>query len=170
MTQPEAATLYCANHPDRETLLRCNRCEKPICYQCAVQTPVGYRCRECVRSQQTKYYNSESYDLPLGAVIALVLGGVFGALSYLFLGFVGFFSFIIAFIAGPAAGGAVAEVIRRVLRRRRAQGMKIVATAAFVVGVLVIGFLLLGFPGMFLRLSTILFAALAASTLYARLL
>ncbi len=39
----------CANHPERETGLRCNRCGKPICSQCAVQTPVGYRCRECVR-------------------------------------------------------------------------------------------------------------------------
>lgn len=170
MAQPGTSTLYCANHPDRETLLRCNRCEKPICYQCAVQTPVGYRCRECVRSQRAKYYNGEGYDIPLGALIAAVLGAAFGALAYLFIGLLGFFSFIVAFIAGPAAGGAVAEVIRRVLRKRRAQGMKLAATAAFVVGLLAIGFFMFGFPGMFLRLSVMLFGAVAASTLYARLL
>jgi len=170
MTQPALPPLYCANHPDRETLLRCNRCEKPICYQCAVQTPVGYRCRECVRAQQAKYYNGESYDLPLGTLIAVVLGAAFGALAYLFLGMVGFLSFIIAFIAGPAAGGAVAEVIRRLLRKRRVQGMKIAAVAAFVVGVLAAGLFLVGFPGMFLRLSVILFGVVAASTLYARIL
>lgn len=170
MTQPGSSPVYCANHPDRETLLRCNRCEKPICYQCAVQTPVGYRCRECVRSQRAKYYNGESYDIPLGALIALALGAAFGALAYLFLGLVGFFSFIIAFVAGPAAGGAVAEVIRRVLRKRRVQGMKIAAVVAFVVGILAVGFFLVGFPGMFLRLSVILFGAVAASTLYARIL
>jgi hypothetical protein len=170
MTEPALTTLYCANHPDRETLLRCNRCDKPICYQCAVQTPVGYRCRECVRSQQAKYYNAEAYDLPLGSVIALVLGAVIGAVAYLFLGALGFFSFLIAFIAGPAAGGAVAEAIRVALRRRRAPGMKIAAAVAFVVGFLVIGFFLAGFPGMFIRLPVILFGALAASTLYARIL
>jgi len=164
MTQPAPPPLFCANHPDRETLLRCNRCEKPICYQCAV------RCRECVRAQQAKYYNGESYDLPLGTLIAVVLGAAFGALAYLFLGMVGFFSFIIAFIAGPAAGGAVAEVIRRLLRKRRVQGMKIAAVAAFVVGVLAAGLFLVGFPGMFLRLSVILFGVVAASTLYARIL
>jgi hypothetical protein len=170
MTQPTASPLYCANHPDRETLLRCNRCEKPICYQCAVQTPVGYRCRECVRSQQAKYYNGERYDVPLGVLIAAVLGVAFGVLAYLFLGRLVFFGFIIAFIAGPAAGGAVAEVIRRALRRRRAQGMKVAATVAFAAGLLAVGFVLIGFPGMFLQLSVMLFGALAATTLYARIL
>lgn len=170
MSEPVAAAVYCANHPGRETGLRCHRCDKPICYECAVKTPVGQICRECYKSAQKKYYNGESYDLPLGIIIALAMGGVIGALAYLFLGLIGFFSFIIAFIAGPAAGGAVAEVIRRVLRRRRAQGMKLGATIAFALGLLAVGFFLLGFPAMFLRLDVVLFAALAASTLYARLL
>ncbi|MEN6392186.1 MAG: B-box zinc finger protein, partial [Anaerolineaceae bacterium] len=29
-------TLYCTNHPQTETSLRCNRCDKPICTKCAV--------------------------------------------------------------------------------------------------------------------------------------
>lgn len=168
VTGPEI--LHCANHPDRETVLRCNRCEKPICTQCAIQTPVGKRCPECVRSQQAKYYNAESYDIPVGVVVAAVLGVGLGALAYLFLGLAGFFSFLIAFFVGSAAGGAVAEVIRRVLRKRRARGMKAAATIAFVAGVLIAGFVLAGFPGLFLRLPVLLFAALAGSTLYARLL
>ena len=28
---PRLAPSYCYNHPDRETMLRCNRCERPIC-------------------------------------------------------------------------------------------------------------------------------------------
>src|SRR5688572_1664775 len=39
---PAPATLYCVNHPDTETLLRWNRCERPICLRCAVLTDVGY--------------------------------------------------------------------------------------------------------------------------------
>ena len=46
------APIYCANHPAVETTLRCNRCGKPICAECAVRTPTGYRCKECVRGQQ----------------------------------------------------------------------------------------------------------------------
>ncbi|MGE5603567.1 MAG: B-box zinc finger protein [Nitrososphaerales archaeon] len=170
MTEPSSTAIYCVNHPDRETGLRCHRCDRPICYQCAIKTPVGQICPDCYKAAQAKYYNGTSTDVVIGAVIALVLGLVFGALAYMFLGLIGFFSFIIAFFVGPAAGGAVAEVIRRVLRRRRAQGLKIAAALGFIVGLLAVGFFLFGVPRMFLRLDVMLFAALAASTIYARLL
>ena len=59
---PDGYTLFCANHPDRETSLRCNRCEKPICSKCAVRTPTGYRCKECVRGQQKVFDTAENQD------------------------------------------------------------------------------------------------------------
>jgi hypothetical protein len=179
MTQVQADTLYCANHPNRETLLRCNRCEKPICLDCAVQTDVGYRCRECVGQQRAKYYNAQGYDLPVAAVIALVLGAVAGALAYAFLGRLGFFSFLIAFILGPAIGGAIAEAIRRGLQKRRARGMKLAAAVACGLGILLGGvllFLLGGAPvaaaliGAVTRLPMLLLAFMAASAVYARIL
>jgi hypothetical protein len=170
MSESSSTAIYCVNHPDRETGLRCHRCDRPICYQCAIKTPVGQICPDCYKAAQAKYYNGSSADVAIGAAISLVLGVVFGALAYMFLGLIGFFSFIIAFFAGPAAGGAVAEVVRRALRRRRAQGMKVAATLAFIIGLLAVGFFLFGVPRMFLRLDVMLFAALAASTLYARLL
>ena len=40
-------TLYCIDHPQRETALRCNRCGAPVCTNCIVRTPVGFRCRAC---------------------------------------------------------------------------------------------------------------------------
>ena len=170
MTTEISQSLHCANHPDRETMLRCNRCDKLICYQCAVRTPVGYRCKECVRTQQNVYYNGGSGDLLIGGAVALVLGGIFGGLAYAFLGLIGFFSFIVAFFAGPAAGGAVAEVIRRAVKKRRTRGMKWLAAALFVLGVFAAGILLQGFPRMFVRWDVLLFTGLGASTIYARLL
>src|SRR5215813_8342333 len=59
---PDEETLYCTIHPDRETTLRCNKCGRPMCAQCAVQTPVGYRCRECVRGIQAGYYKATQSD------------------------------------------------------------------------------------------------------------
>jgi hypothetical protein len=170
MSDPVVPPVYCVNHPDRETGLRCHRCDRPICYQCAIKTPVGQICPDCYKAAQAKYYNGSSADVVVGGIMAGVLGLVLGALAYLFLGAIGFFSYIIAFFVGPAAGGGVAELIRAVLKRRRAQGLKVAATVAFVVGLLVVGFFLLGVPRMFLRLDVMLFAALAASTIYARLL
>lgn len=40
-------TLRCYRHPGREATLRCSNCERPICTDCARDTPVGYRCPEC---------------------------------------------------------------------------------------------------------------------------
>lgn len=47
---PEPAndvTPRCYRHPDRETLVRCSGCERPICTDCMHSTPVGIRCAEC---------------------------------------------------------------------------------------------------------------------------
>lgn len=123
------ASLVCANHPNRETTLRCNRCEKPICAQCAVLTPVGYRCKECVRGQQKIFNTSRSVDFPIAGAVAFVLVGLATAV----LDFLGFWGLFIA----PVAGGGIAEVIRWAVRRRRHQNLPLVSAVAGTLGVLV---------------------------------
>ncbi len=122
------ATLYCANHPNRETTLRCNRCEKPICPQCAIQTPVGYRCKECVRGQQKVFDNSVAIDYPIAAVVSMVcVGAATAVLNY--LGFWGLF-------VAPIVGGGIAEIIRWAVRRRRSRRLSLAAILGGALGVI----------------------------------
>jgi len=121
-------TIYCANHPDVETSLRCNSCDKPICPRCAVLTPTGYRCKECVRGQQKKFDTAEWYDYPLAFTIALVLS----FLGSLLVVMIGFFTIFVA----PIAGVVIAEAVRRVTRRRRSRQLFLITTAGAVLGCL----------------------------------
>jgi len=45
----EVGIPTCARHPDRETLLTCTRCERPMCPDCLVTAAVGMQCVDCVR-------------------------------------------------------------------------------------------------------------------------
>lgn len=121
-------SLVCANHPTRETTLRCNRCEKPICAQCAVQTPVGYRCRECVRGQQKSFDNSISIDYPVAAIVSLIGVGIATAV----LDFLGFWGLFVA----PVVGGGLAEIVRWAVRRRRSRRLPLAAILGGAAGVL----------------------------------
>lgn len=46
---PPTTVPTCYRHPDRETYLRCSRCDRPICPDCMRSAPVGQQCVECVR-------------------------------------------------------------------------------------------------------------------------
>jgi membrane associated rhomboid family serine protease len=39
----------CYRHPDRETGVSCANCGRPICHECMIPAPVGFRCPECVK-------------------------------------------------------------------------------------------------------------------------
>jgi len=119
---------YCAVHPERETGLRCNKCDRLMCVECARQTPVGYRCRECVRQHDDTFFNIENADYikvaGVGFGMALVAGFV--------VNFIGWP--LIALIIGLPTGAAIAGVAMRVIENRRGRETMYYATGAAVVG------------------------------------
>lgn len=76
VVQPQSSgQVPCSYHPNVMTGLRCNRCGKPICPQCAVRTPVGFRCPDCagVRGLPTYRTSSGSLLKAAGAGLAVAL-------------------------------------------------------------------------------------------------
>lgn len=122
------AVLTCYVHPDRPTKLRCNRCNRPICVSCAIQTPVGYRCRECIRGQQQVFETAGRLDFAIAGIVA----GVSAAFATPLLSGLGFWGFLLA----PLVGGAIAEVVRAAVRRRRSRRLPLVAGIGAAAGVL----------------------------------
>lgn len=140
-------TTYCEVHPDRETGLRCNRCNRLMCAQCAVQTPVGYRCRECVREVEDKFFTGNTVDY----VIVFSVCAVMGALGSLLLSFVGFF-LLLLFFAAIFLGGIIAEAARRAVQGRRSRYTAEVGWAGVASGVLAYSLIFLGVINVFLLL------------------
>jgi membrane associated rhomboid family serine protease len=103
MTQPSegpAATGVptCYRHPDRETWIRCQRCEKPICPDCMRDAAVGFHCPDCLkeankgsRQHQALYGGERSADprlttfvlIGINAVIWLAITATGGSASQL---------------------------------------------------------------------------------------
>lgn len=122
----ETDSLTCYRHPEHETFLRCNKCERPICAQCAISTPTGYRCRECVRGQQRIFENARPADYLLASLAA-------AGLSYLgsFIpSFIGFFTLF----AAPFVGNLIAEAATRLTNKRRSVSLFQTISAAVILG------------------------------------
>lgn len=148
MTSEPLQPVFCYNHPQRETRLRCNRCERPICSECAVLTPTGYRCKECVRSQQKIFETAQALDYVAGVLIAGVLS-VIGSMACYLLGlFNSWFGFFVILIA-PFVGTIIAEAVRRATRRRRGRLLFRLVVAAALLGAL---------PPLLLDLAPFLFS------------
>ena len=149
---------FCAAHPERDTELRCNRCERYMCVDCAKRTPVGYTCRECVRGHEDKFFEGSTLDYAVVAVVSAIGGAIVAGVTFLFGGFL-----LLGIIAGPALGGMTAQIALQLTGRRRARHSGYVCAGALLAGGLIAGFFLTG-----LGIFTLLYLALAVSASFAR--
>jgi len=164
----ELNVTYCENHPHVESTLRCNRCDKPICVKCAVLTETGYRCKECVRSQQKTFDTATWIDYLLAVAIALILTYIGSLIVFR----IGFFTIFLA----PIAGIIIAEAIRRAIRRRRSKRLFQATAVATAIGgllpmlsVLALTGLSIGLGSLFFFIWPLIYTVLVTSTVYYRL-
>lgn len=183
-----SAPVYCKNHPARETLLRCNRCNDPYCVHCLVRTPVGYRCKTCLNVQQAGYYTATVFDYAIAGTVGLLASIIGGAIAAA----IGGLFFLFQIFYAPAAGGAISEIIWRSVNKRRGRFIWLVSCASFLLGSTIGAALfrlvpllftargglsvlpaLLALPvygiGAFFNIGYLIYIALAIGTVYARL-
>lgn len=160
--EAKADTLYCKNHINTETLLRCNRCSEPMCIKCSVQTAVGYRCKECIRGAQNNYFNVQSFDYPVAFFTSLIVTAIASPIISLIFESLGFyFVFFITIMLGSAAGGVLSQIVRKAVNKRRGRYLAHFSIAGIVVGILVGAVIGIFFFINVLNAYTIIFAIIA---------
>ncbi len=129
MNQEEHMTCY--RHPDRETLLRCNRCGRPICTECAVHTPTGFRCKDCIREQQKVFDTAKSSDYPIAAILAFVPAAL-GSYIEDMIGFIP--GWLTGIILGMLIAGLISTLVRKVIKGRRSGKLDLVLMVSAGIG------------------------------------
>ena len=166
--------LFCYRHPNRSTSLRCYKCNKPICSECAVKTPVGYLCPDCHREAEDAFFNAKPTDYLLALLVALPLSLLAGWMAVRFSG--GIFMILLFIFAGGAVGGFIARMSKRVMGNRRGRYIPYLVAACIVIGALVwawpwLLYFLAGNAGVIMKLAGIgvyLFTAASSAFYWAR--
>jgi hypothetical protein len=144
--------LTCSNHPNRRTNLRCNKCGKPVCSKCVRPTPVGYRCKECIREHEGSFFNATWLEYLIAAAVAFPLGLISGFIA-------GYLSWLVIFFAA-FAGSLIGRIVFQAVRRRRGRWMPHLVASAVIVGGLIPAFssiLALFFGGASFAMINLLF-------------
>lgn len=156
------ALVNCMNHVQTLTGLRCNRCDKPVCAKCVVLTPVGYRCKACVRREQNAFETLRLQDYLLVPMVVMALAVVGSALSVI--------SPFLTVLVTPVAAGIIANTVHRVIGRRWSRRLDRLVVAAFFLGCLPMACSLLVFlPDIWSIAGLMLFLGIGIHTLLMRL-
>jgi len=59
-THGDADAEVCYRHPNRETGVTCQRCDRYVCGECGMQASVGVHCPECRKGSSQQVYNSRN--------------------------------------------------------------------------------------------------------------
>jgi hypothetical protein len=143
----EEEVLYCTVHPTVRTTLRCTRCGRPMCTKCAVKTPVGYRCKQCVREQQDKFFTAQVIDYMIATGVSLVI-------SFFAAAIIARIWFLIAIFLSPAVGGVIGTLVWRLTGKRRGRYTAIFVGTAVIAGALPFLLLNLLSIGIYLVMAT----------------
>ncbi|MCB0100641.1 MAG: hypothetical protein H6635_05360 [Anaerolineales bacterium] len=166
MIEHSTATT-CYAHPGRETTLRCKRCEKYICTSCAVGTPTGYMCKDCVNERKKIFDTALWYDYLIGFGITFVMSLVASILAGIAASFIGFYMIFFAAAVGGAAGVFISNITLRAINKRRSKTLFYACTAGVVLGALPVALVFFFFDS-FAGFAIVVFAVITTPVVYRR--
>lgn len=133
MTQPS----YCSKHKDTPTSLNCGKCNKVVCAQCLVHTPVGVRCADCGQGRPPPTYDVSKKLLALAAGVSICLG-VTGGIGLVVLKSLGFGSPYFSILAFIGLGYVIAEGVSTSTNRKRGRTLQYIAASGTVLSFTII--------------------------------
>lgn len=152
MVEDDVEVLHCVRHSRRETVLRCGKCNSPICTRCVVLTPVGARCATCAQLRRLP-------QLQIGWWLfgrSTAGGIVTSAVSWYLVSYVRVFGLFLGILVGLAVG----EAMSRLARRRSGLLLEAGAVMAVVVGLAAVvwgEYVANGFAGLSAQSAGLLF-------------
>jgi hypothetical protein len=165
----ESTTLYCYIHPNRPTTLRCNNCERPICAACAVRTPTGYRCRDCVHGQLKRFDTALWYDYLTGLGTTFILSLIISVLVTAISSFLGIFMFFIALAAAGGAGVFIGNLGLWAIGKRRSRPLFFTCAAAVILGAVPPALFLIWSGNFYPLIFLGIYVVVATPAVYARI-
>ncbi|NJN79869.1 MAG: hypothetical protein HC797_05015 [Anaerolineales bacterium] len=164
----DSSTTYCYAHPTRETTLRCKRCERYICTSCAVSTPTGYMCKDCIRERKKVFDTALWYDYLIGFGVTFGLSLVASLLVGIASSFIGFFGLLIAAVIASGASVFISNITLRAIAKRRSKPLFIACTIGVVIGALPVAIALFFFGGGFSLIAILIYVVIATPMVYSR--
>lgn len=158
----ETILTTCYRHPDRPTGLRCSRCLKPICADCARSSPIGYRCPDCIREGEKRFDTALPRDYLFAGIVAFVVA----ALGAFICDWIPFFPIWTNLLMGGLTGTGIANAVRYVTQKRRSRNL-----IAMTIGIAAVAVVLVRSLQLFIGLSwfdwlmTIVFIAVMAQSI-----
>jgi hypothetical protein len=134
-----------------------------------VRTPTGYRCRECVRSQQKIFNTALWYDYLTGPLITLIGSAMASVLVSVITMFTGFFIFFIAAAVAGGAGVTLANLALKAINKRRSRSLFVSCAAGVVLGAVPVALFLLFSGNIFGLIAQAIYLVIATPTVYSRL-
>lgn len=164
----ESLTTYCYNHSTRETALRCKNCDRYICSSCAVRTPTGYMCKECINQRKKRFDTALWYDYLIGFGITFVLSLIASILVGIAASFIGFYMIFLAAGIGGAVGVFISNLTLRAINKRRSKMLFYACAAGVVLGAIPVAIGMFFFGGGFAAFSIVIYAVIVTPTVYSR--
>lgn len=162
-------TTFCYVHPNRESTLRCKKCDRYICTSCAVGTPTGYMCKECINERKKTFDTAIWYDYFIGFGVTFLLSLIASVIVIFISSIIPFYGLFLAAAAAGSAGILISNITLKAIAKRRSKPLFIACAIGVVIGAIPISLFLFFTGNLFSLISILIYIVIATPLVYTRI-